>query len=650
MNKFLILIVLIPLQIFAQDISTFCQAVEEPNNTCAELLNLSSDGAPCENCNELAARVISTYKQKVPVSVVKELCQLPDVNPSAPENVELDQFCTNPSSSICSNSSYALDVKELINTLPSNQRNNWLGYFYQIKNNAIASDQNGKHLNIRDLNKRSEEFKKQIFKGKTNDANLITSFAADSIKRFSSDGNTSTGRDELKKSIVKNYSTVIDIAKESSLNSHDGYKVRANNLSENLEDKLATADEFLGLIQPSPVPDSWKNEAGKEYWVTRYGQYLSECGNDGLNPRVFYSRFKMNGTGETQEKLVVCPGFALKLKNNPNDKDILASEISRASADYLAMNSSGFNKETRGDQFDESEEIDPKEKEYLRCHFYASSLKNCYPETDNSNAKCNRESENMGVASRLHNEMLGKFVEAKGLKGLDAKKWMEKSLKGSCQDRVPEAFSAGLRKALNCQVGINFEKACNADGSASVEDSDNSSGLSCVSACLNDSCTNDPILTKPSPRGDSSLQGGATRVLAPATLGPGYSGRRSCFYNTSGSSAYQAALPKGYRCPNGAHASSCDLDKEPNCLITWQRNSNDKRGVTCLYNNAKKGTMPNRIDRNQELVLQEAMYLKDCLISKRYIINTSRGYELRTQHLDSPDTAGQDIPGASNLR
>ncbi len=635
MNKSILILTLsFALSLQAQDVSSFCQAIEEPDNVCTELLNLSADGAPCENCNDLAATFIQATGHQIPSGSIKELCDLPVVNPSDPEQVVNDQFCSNPQAVVCAESNkYALPIDPLLRSLPQQKRRSWHGFVWKMTAKAIANDENGNHILLRDMDKRSGEFREQIFTGERNEANLITTFAAESLKEVSSDGNASTGRNELKRSIVENYSNIAEDAKSASLSSHEGYRIRSNNLAKNFEDKLATADEYLGLISPSPIQGNWNTEDGKGQWINLYGQYLRECGNDGLNPKVFYSRFKMNIGGEIQDKIVVCPGFALKLKNDPAAKDQLAAEVAIATADYLALNEKGFHYNTSLEGDLNNMELDPKEREYQACQLSSERLQDCYPQTANSDASCNRSSQRMGPANRLGNELLEKYIESKQLSGPALREWMSQSLKGSCDRQIPATYSSNIRAALSCQTGLNFAGGCKADGTSDSEQIDSSNGLSCVSACLSSSCDGNPSLQQPSPRSDGSMQGGGTRVEAPATLAPGFSGRRSCFYPTNGTHASQAALPKGFRCPRNAHAGGCTLSDEPNCLVTWESHlsNSDKRGVSCYYNNSRTGIFPERINRNSELNNQLAVYTKNCLMRRRYIVDTGRGLELRTR-------------------
>src|SRR5690606_36713607 len=136
--------------------------------------------------------------------------------------------------------------------------------------------------------------------------------------------------------------------------------------------------------------DSWKNEDREGYFIRRYNRYISNSGTDGLKPKMFYSRYK-DGSGQVQEKLVMCPGFILAEKNKPKGIE-LEGEVIKALSDYMTIPESSFPHDFKN-MSDNPEGISAKEAELFDCYHFASSFKNCFP-VPAANSECKNHASN----------------------------------------------------------------------------------------------------------------------------------------------------------------------------------------------------------------------------------------------------------------
>ena len=485
----------------------------------------------------------------------------------------------------------------------------------------------------------------QVFVGTENKSNLITTFAAESLKEFSSDGDTSSGKREIKDLFKSEYSNYIAELSETSMASNTGFRKRSARLESGLVDTLSTPDEYLSDILPQPLPQSWKTSEGKSYFMKQYAQYNYNCGTDGLKPKVFFSRY-VDSSGALQEKLVMCPGFILAKKNKPNDHQ-LDGEVIKALSDFMTLPITS-NLDQQRSNSGEAESYSEEEKQFINCFTTAGSKSSCYPEPSGESKCLNHASANLGDNTNLSNELLDKVIASKGLKGDALKDWVKNNYKGSCgQPQFAPAFSAGLRKSLACETGIEFSNSCLANGAVNGEASSGASSLSCAHVCLNGGCQEGRVPNMVQRDTIDGHFGGASGIngVAPIALGTSHRGGKMCAYSKNGQRSFQSPLPLGFTCGGRKVAGYCDDQDASHCMKTWQ-SANMWRGVSCIDTNGSK-SLPQKVNKEEILTMQQVQLDQKCEDAKaRYSSISQRRIQYHNGVYSPERTIGSEVEAA----
>tara|TARA_R110000868_G_scaffold164359_14_gene396920 strand:+ start:1146 stop:3131 length:1986 start_codon:yes stop_codon:yes gene_type:complete len=644
----------------AQDSQKFCDDISKGKDSgyCEVAQAARAASEICEACNDDLASIYNIFHYDLPVETIEKHCRQLNSNsesqgvadssagssPSGNQaNESNDQFCADPAKFVCEDEdSYKISPTEVIDSLNSQQKkNSWMGFFYARNNNSIELAKP-----IAGLNPRSAEFKNQVFIGENNDSNLITSFSSEALSEFSSDGNKSTGAREVKKKVSDKFSDYSVLLAETSMATHPGFQKRAQRLNENFEEILMTPDEYLGAILPQPLPQAWKNEEGKQQFVNVYSQYTTECGSDGLKPKMFFSRFK-DGTDTMQERLVMCPGFILAQKNSKLNKGS-EGEVLKAVSSFMTVPESSKLRGASLSPDEVSEGADSDEKLLVNCMQVASGFETCYPKPTGDDVCNNHASSNLDPSQKLANEMLDKVIAQKSLKGEELKTWMKENLKGSCGRTFAPAFSSKMREVLSCESGMEFSNACLANGAKNTSTADEAVELSCDHICLNTDCNGlaPRLVFRDTLNGHFGAASGLNGV-APVSLGTSFRSGKMCAYNKNGANAFQAPMPLGFKCGSGEVAGYCNSENPDKCLKTWQARG-QWSGVSCYSNNGER-SIPRRINRAQILSVQQAKLDQKCQEAEvRYQGISSRRLRYHNGREAPSGTIGSEVEAHRN--
>lgn len=604
--KQLIVVLIMPVSLNAQDINQFCQTLSGAAEYCETAQAARVASSSCEACDRDLSSIASIFSYEMPKEAILKYCELAGGEGISNGVNENDQYCANPQEFVCGDQAGAheLNPKKVVDSLNAQQKKTaWLSLFYARDSGAISLNRP-----IGKMVPNSEEYKQQVFVGRENQSNLVTTFANEVLEEYSSTGDKSKGREEIKDKVVSDYGSYVNKLSDSSLASHQGFKDRLTRLAGNLKEVLITPDEYLSSLPPQPLPQSWKGENGKGYFLKLYRQYTNACGTDGLKPRMFFSRYK-DGSGQVQERLVMCPGFIFATKKKQNGHE-LDGEVIQGLADFMTVPEKSVDKDLHG--LDGNPEgMSVKEAELIDCYKYAGGIERCFPSPQGESACNNRASNSLGLNQKLGNELLDKIIADKGLTGNKLKSWLGKNMKGACGAEYAPAFSSRVRSVLKCETGMQFTKACLASGAVDESSSTAATELSCAHVCVNGGCKgNMPRLVQRNTKDGHFGAASGLNGIAPIALGPSFRGGKVCAYNKHGSNAFQSPLPLGYKCQEHQVAGFCDDKSESGCMKTWQ-SGGQWAGVSCYDNNGTKN-LPTRVSRDEVLAMQQLQLEKKC--------------------------------------